>query len=276
MPPAPLPPKDPAYRPESNHYWRYHRLEELLACQTTVTGSLDEDLFITVHQVCELSFRQMIADLDRAIFALSPTPPDLAEATYFLTRAVRLYEVVNRAVPALTTMRAFSEFRTALGPSSGFQSFQFRRLEIMCGVRGAYWRGGTRSPQGDLHPAELESERVHGDQVRAWLRQYESSNLRARFEQLAGAAPGATHEERLQHLASDPTASRFLRALQQLDQAQLDFHRAHLKVAVQQLDQVGVQYGTGGTDFKRYLTTYEREQAPLFPGLTATPSAERR
>jgi tryptophan 2,3-dioxygenase len=46
------------------------------------------------------------------------------------------------------------------------------------------------------------------------------------------------------------------------------FHQAHLGLAVQQLKIVGVDIGTGGTSFRHYLAKYNKEQAPLFPGLT--------
>src|SRR5439155_16482508 len=109
---------------------------------------------------------------------------DATEACYFLRRAVRMYQVANRAMPVLMTMRAFSEFRTALGPSSGFQSLQFRRLEILSGVREPYWRGGTRDAAGNVHPAEIEFEKRFGAQIAAWLEQHAQHNLRGHFETL--------------------------------------------------------------------------------------------
>ena len=173
-PPAALPPRDPAHDVAGNHYWRYHSLDALMACKRPVTASTDEDLFIAVHQVCELCFHQMIVDLKRALdaFALALRAPadgvvgDTGEAVYFLRRVVALWRVANRAMPTLAGLRAFGEFRPSLGPSSGFQSAQFRHLEILAGVDGAWWRGGTRDAQGALHPAELAFEARHGDAIR--------------------------------------------------------------------------------------------------------------
>ena len=123
-----LPPRDPATDVGGNHYWRYHRLFDLLACKQPVTASTDEDLFIAVHQICELSFHQIILDLDRSLDALATLILDGSggdEACYFLDRVIALYETVNRTVAILGGMRAFAEFRQSLGPSSGFQSFQW-------------------------------------------------------------------------------------------------------------------------------------------------------
>src|SRR6185436_9727911 len=134
-----------------------------------------------VHQMCELGFHQMIIDLDRALDALraafggvgdAAADAGLDEAAYFLRRVNRLYDVANRTVPILTTMRAFSEFRPSIGPSSGFQSFQFRRLEIMTGVRAPYWTGGTADAEGRLHPAEIEFGRRFGPEVERWFARY--------------------------------------------------------------------------------------------------------
>ncbi len=66
----PLPQKDPSLDVSQNHYWRYHRLEPLLAAKQPVTDSVDEDLFIAVHQTCEIAFHQMVLDLGRTLYAL--------------------------------------------------------------------------------------------------------------------------------------------------------------------------------------------------------------
>ena len=60
---------------------------------------------------------------------------------------------------------------------------------------------------------------------------------------------------------------RSLGALADYDRAQLRFHRSHLQLATVQLERVGVDTGTGGTSFRDYLAKYERDLAPLFPGL---------
>ena len=63
-------------------------------------------------------------------------------------------------MPILTIMGAFAKFRTSIGPTSGFQSFQFRHLEIMSGVR-QYWEGGTNDAAGQPHVAEVEFKFNH-------------------------------------------------------------------------------------------------------------------
>jgi tryptophan 2,3-dioxygenase len=271
---APLPPTDPAYDRENNHYWRYHGLDTLLGCKRPVTASVDEDLFITIHQMCELAFHQMILDLDRALDAWAraleedATLGDTGEAVYFLHRVVRLWDLAIRGAPVLMTLRGFSEFRAALGPSSGFQSIQFRRVEIQSGVDRPFWKGGTNDAEGRTHPAESAFDARYGAQLAEWFGRYRTRSLAALFEQTLSRFPGASRAARVQAFRSHaPALAAELRAY---DKAQLRFHRVHLQLAVQQLAMVGVEVGTGGTTFKDYLAKYGRDVAPLFRGLGRT------
>ena len=250
---------------EDNHYWSYHSLEDLLACKRPVTASQDEDLFIAVHQICELAFHQMILDLERVLEALSA--PDRDEAVYFLKRVNKLWRTVNATMPILGGMRAFAEFRTSIGPTSGFQSFQFRRLEVMSGVP-RYWQGGTADAEGQVHVAETAFDERYGTQVADWLAHYRDHCLAHYYGQLLdGAATDA--QSALARLREDDTTAALLTELAAYDRNQLQFHRAHLQLATRQLEIVGVEVGTGGTSFRDYLQTYDKTVAPLFPGLTA-------
>lgn len=271
---TPMPPKDPSADYSKNHYWTYHKLPTLLACKEPVTASKDEDLFIAVHQVCEISFHQMILDLDRVLDALrdgidvrASVIGDMSEAIYFLTRVLQFWRTVNATMPILSGMRGFAEFRTALGPTSGFQSWQFRRIEIMAGVAKQYWTGGTADAEGNIHVAESEFEKHYGGQVRDWFAAYREHSLLHYARQLQAIAerqaPGQAG-----FLDADPQAGPLVRLFAAYDRAQLAFHRAHLQLAVVQLTRVGVETGTGGTSYKDYLAKYEAELAPLFPKLT--------
>jgi tryptophan 2,3-dioxygenase len=269
----PLPLRDPSRDASQNHYWSYHSLPALLACKQPLTDSADEDLFIAVHQVCEIAFHQMVLDLERALGAwrTAMTEPedgvcdDPAEAVYFLRRVVRLWRTVNTTMPILADMRGFAQFRTSIGPTSGFQSVQFRHIEILSGIGQRYWQGGTADAQGRLHVAETEFDRLYGEQVALWLAAHREHSLahgwRLLRERLAAAAPPvqAAARERLAPLIT---------LLKDYDTAQAAFHRGHLQLAVVQLERVGAAVGTGGTSFKDYLAKYEREVQPLFEGLT--------
>ncbi|MBD2104048.1 tryptophan 2,3-dioxygenase family protein [Leptolyngbya sp. FACHB-261] len=275
--PQPLTPLDPTVDVTQNHYWSYHNIEALLSCKKPLTASQDEDLFIAVHQICELGFHQMILDLDRVLEAIAtaftdPQDPiigDTREACYFFKRVFRLYEVVVMTMPILTTMRAFIEFRSTIGPTSGFQSFQFRQLEVMSGVAKSYWTGGTNDDEGKPHVAETEFDRRYGAEVAAWFERYHKHSLAFYYQTLLSRAPGESTAERIAYLQTHTQASALLKSMRSYEELQNRFHQAHLGLAVQQLEMVGVQIGTGGTSFRDYLVKYGKEVAPLFPGLTS-------
>jgi tryptophan 2,3-dioxygenase len=272
----PLPPRDPVVDTSRNHYWSYHGLEHLLACKAPVTASQDEDLFIAVHQICELAFHQMILDLGRALdaaaagLAAAPgsLPDDSTEAVYFLRRVNRLWRTVNGTMPILSDMRAFAEFREAIGPTSGFQSFQFRRLEIMSGVP-RYWTGGTADASGTPHVAESEFDRVYGAEVARWIDAYREHSLAHYYRLLLARASPDGGSVALERLHGHGGTAPLLREFAAYDARQMQFHRGHLHLATVQLERVGVETGTGGTSFRDYLAKYERQVAPLFPGLSA-------
>ncbi|MBH8551727.1 tryptophan 2,3-dioxygenase [Nostocaceae cyanobacterium CENA357] len=272
--PKPLPPLDLNLDINQNHYWNYHNVETLINCKKPLTASKDEDLFIAVHQICELAFHQMIIDMERVLDAFSEALQDEAntvigdtgETCYFFRRILRFYEVVNTNMPILTTMRAFVEFRTSIGPTSGFQSFQFRRLEIMSGVR-KYWDGGTKNAEGNLHIAEIEFNRRYGEDVTQWFKLYHQRNLAHYYQILTSRALGNSQEERIANLQNHLYAGAILQCLRTYDKLQRQFHQAHLGLAIQQLKMVGADIGTGGTSFRDYLAKYDQEEAPLFPGL---------
>lgn len=265
---TPLPPKDPTQDVQSNHYWTYHGLDSLLACKQPLTESQDEDLFIAVHQICELAMHQMILDLDRALAAIRDGLSDetaaligpTGHACYFLDRVVNMAAVINRTMPILGGLRAFNEFRGAIGPTSGFQSFQFRHMEIMVGV-DHYWKGGTANADGHLDIAETRFDEVYGDEVTRWLTDHQHHSLTHYYRLIVDKAGD------VETAWEDHNARPVLALFAKVEHALQTFHQAHLSVAVRQLKLVGAQLGTGGTDFRTYLKKFNEDVAPLFPGL---------
>jgi tryptophan 2,3-dioxygenase len=252
--------------PEQNHYWRYHRLPDLLACKQPLTNSMDEDLFISVHQICELSFHQMAIDLDRALQALSMLRVDAEaaaeEASYFLERVVSLYGTVNGTAAMLSGMRGFVEFRHTLGAAGFFQSLQFRRIEIMSGAP-AYWRGRPDEADGRMRRAEAAFERQFGAVVDGWLDTHRQHSLRHYFDDLLARAPGGNRAARLVILRELPALRRLRDLLQAYDEARAQFHGVHVAVAERQLAR------TGAAPHRRYLDPHRDAPASLFDGLHA-------
>jgi tryptophan 2,3-dioxygenase len=120
---------------ERMSYGDYLRLEQILAAQAPVSGAHDEMLFIIQHQTSELWMRLAIHELDAARAALEAGA--LPPAFKMLARVARIFEQLNSAWDVLRTMTPseYTSFREALGQSSGFQSYQYRRIEFIVGNR---------------------------------------------------------------------------------------------------------------------------------------------
>src|SRR5213083_764745 len=116
-------------------YSSYLKLDELLSLQQPLSDGPehDETLFIIIHQVYELWFKEMLHELDylKALLGKRETPRALAT----LKRVLTILKVAVAQIDVLETMTPleFLSFRERLESGSGFQSFQFRELEFLLG-----------------------------------------------------------------------------------------------------------------------------------------------
>lgn len=137
-------------------YGTYLRLPELLAQQVPLVDppAHDELLFITVHQVYELWFKQLLHELVAARDAMDSDQTWLAK--HLMARAHVIEQLLVSQVDVIETMtpQDFLEFRSALAPASGLQSVQFRELEFLSGAKDdrfiARFRGLTESERERL------------------------------------------------------------------------------------------------------------------------------
>ncbi|MFN2589945.1 MAG: tryptophan 2,3-dioxygenase [Actinomycetota bacterium] len=118
-------------------YGTYLRLPDLLSLQTALSSpeAHDELLFIVIHQVYELWFKELVFELEAirdALFA-----GDTRRARHYLRRVHSIERVLIQQIPVLETMspQDFLEFRQNLAPASGFQSVQFREMEAISGLK---------------------------------------------------------------------------------------------------------------------------------------------
>lgn len=166
------------------YYPDYLQLSKLLDCQRPASFAQgnpchDEMLFITIHQTYELWFKQLIFELDsvRAILAeLNIGEKAVSLALHRLTRIREIQKLLNDQIRVLETMtpQEFLEFRDYLFPASGFQSFQFRLLEIKLGVSpeqrlNARWIRNLQ-PKHQTILREAQQAPSLFDYVERWLR----------------------------------------------------------------------------------------------------------
>ena len=123
-------------------YGSYLRLDDLLACQQPLTDVHDEMLFVIIHQVYELWFKQTLYETELLQRRLEGG--DGAGALATARRIAKILKTVVGQMDVLETMtpQQFARFRPDLGSSSGFQSTQFRRIEATYGRRHFSVTGG--------------------------------------------------------------------------------------------------------------------------------------
>ncbi len=126
------------------HYQKYLKLEELLGAQDLRSVHLgepahEEMLFIIVHQVYELWFKQIIHELESVIEFFADNEiieSSLSVAIGRLNRVEAILKLMVEQISIMETMTPldFLDFRNYLFPASGFQSFQFRAMECLLGL----------------------------------------------------------------------------------------------------------------------------------------------
>lgn len=129
-------------------YARYLALDDLLACQHPQSELDDEMLFIIIHQTKELWLKQIIREMKLAKAQVQADA--LVPAYKALARVSRIQAVMTLSWDVLSTMTPsdYTRFRHVLGPSSGFQSDQFRAVEYMLGLKdGGFLKYQEDRPQ---------------------------------------------------------------------------------------------------------------------------------
>jgi tryptophan 2,3-dioxygenase len=239
-------------------YGSYLHLPELLDQQVLQSDppAHDELLFITVHQVCELWFKQCLHELGFARDEM------LAGRTYeprkALQRVHSIEQILIEQVVVLETMtpQDFLTFRELLAPASGFQSVQFREIEFLSGARD---------------PVYVERLRQASDDERERLQQRltEPSLWDAFLEllRLSGFAVDSTGERRETLLAV--ARDRAHAELWELSEALLTHDALATQWRSRHVDmverQIGTKPGTGGSSGSEYLRS--RLSLRYFPEL---------
>ena len=119
------------------NYLNYIRVKELLSQQIPLSQEHDETLFIVIHQVYELWFKQLLHETRHLNARLHEG--DVTGSMRTMKRMLTIMKTLVGQVDILETMTplSFNSFRARLETASGFQSIQFRQLEFLWGFRGA-------------------------------------------------------------------------------------------------------------------------------------------
>lgn len=130
---------------EAVYYGDYLQLDKLLGAQSLQSEKYgapahEETLFIIVHQAYELWFKQVLHELRSVlkIFrAAHVADESLMTVVHRLHRIGKIQQLLNQQIGVMETMtpQEFLEFRDYLVPASGFQSIQFKEIEISLGLK---------------------------------------------------------------------------------------------------------------------------------------------
>ena len=260
-------------------YWDYTNVDKLLTLQTPKTDFPDELIFIIYHQITELYFKltlhemEQIANNGRNVLKNGEDKgwKEKLDKDFFVARVTR----INRYFESLTKSFAimidgmekeqFLSYRMALLPASGFQSAQYRKLEICStdmfnlvdkDVRAKfegksasieemyehiYWKqGATELATGKKTLTLMQFEKKYSAEFIALAKEHQNKNLWAKYKSLS---------------KEDQQDDKVLQALRQLDvNVNVNWPLVHYKSAARYLgnDNSDVP-ATGGTNWQKYL-----------------------
>jgi tryptophan 2,3-dioxygenase len=129
----------------SVHYINYLDLDKVLDAQHPLSGegkeaAHEEMLFIIIHQTYELWFKQMLHEIDSVMDLFRNDQINESNVGVIVRRMDRVNKIMTTLVGQLDILETmtsldFLDFRHHLSPASGFQSHQFRKLEVMLGLK---------------------------------------------------------------------------------------------------------------------------------------------
>jgi tryptophan 2,3-dioxygenase len=258
-------------------YWDYINLDTLLTLQQPKTGFPDEKTFILYHQITELFFRLIRNSLEQISEAQNLTAENF---TKHLNRAINYLEHLKNSFSIMfdgMDREQFLTFRTTLTPASGFQSAQYRIIEIYStdvfflvqkDLRGSfiiedapeklmeflYWRRGAVEMESLKKTFTLRQfEEKYLPSLLQVANEYREKNLRQKWLKMA-------ETERW-----NPELVATMRRFDHL--ANVEWPLVHFRTATRYLDRKPQELAaTGGTNWKEYMQP-KNQQVTFYPEL---------
>ena len=249
-------------------YSSYLHVDELLDLQRPRSEGPEHDelLFIVIHQVYELWFKETLHEVDyvRRLFESD----DSSRAQHTLKRILTILKVLVAQLDILETMTPleFMSFRARLEAASGFQSDQFRQLEFVLGRKSR--QIVERFPELSRARAALEQRFAEPTLWDGFLRYLSRENYPVPSSQLARDVSAPIEPSRelqeilIQVYRKDVKNAEICERLVDLDEGMQEWRYRHVKMVERT---IGVKPGTGGSTGAGYLRT--TIGSPLFPDL---------
>lgn len=251
-------------------YSSYLRVDELLDLQKPRSDGPEHDelLFIVIHQVYELWFKEILHEIDRVKQLLEADEAHRAQHT--LKRILTILKVLVAQLDILETMTPleFMSFRERLEAASGFQSDQFRQLEFTLGRKSpqAINRFGADSRARRALEQRFNEPTVWDAFLRYLAREGYKVPERALTRDVTSVIEASEEVQQIliDVYRGDPKNSEICERLVDLDEGVQEWRYRHVKMVERT---IGVKMGTGGSAGAAYLQT--TVGAPLFPDLWA-------
>jgi tryptophan 2,3-dioxygenase len=248
-------------------YWDYIHLDTLLSLQSPLTKFPDEEIFIMYHQITELYFKLSLHEFKQLSIDTN------ISSAYLLERIKRINNYFEALIASFTIMidgmnkEQFLKFRMSLLPASGFQSAQYRMIEI-CATdfynlidkdyrnnfksdyssnkldemfEFIYWKkGATELATGNKTLTLLQFENKYSDELKSLMHQFYSKNFWRLFSNLP---------------TSEKSNTDLINQLRLLDvNVNVNWPLSHYKSAVRYLERNPEDIAaTGGTNWQKYL-----------------------
>jgi tryptophan 2,3-dioxygenase len=251
-------------------YASYLKIDELLSLQQPRSKGPEHDelLFIVIHQVYELWFKELLHELDRVRRLLEEDESHRAQHT--LKRILTILKVMVAQLDILETMTPleFFSFRERLEAASGFQSDQFRQIEFLLGIKSE--RAIERFAEGSRARAALERryrEPTLWDGFLHYLARegYAVPSALLTRDVVAAVEPSADVQRIVVEIyRKDTKNAELCERLVDLDEGVQEWRYRHVKMVERT---IGTTPGTGGSTGAAYLR--ETVGAPAFPDLWA-------
>lgn len=254
-------------------YTNYLKVNELLELQKLKSDppEHDETLFIIIHQTYELWFKQIIHEFKKLNKELASGNTWTSIKT--MRRILTIMKTLVSQVDILETMTPleFNSFRKFLGQSSGFQSLQFREIEILCGLRFPLMKEAHKDD-----PRHLEILEARMNEPTVWesfceylsTKGYSVSSPRENESGLVFNTSEENQRELIKMMNDHPEAALVSELLVDFDEGLQEWRYRHVKM-VQRT--IGTKKGTGGSEGVAYLQKTLNQT--IFPDLWEIRSA---
>lgn len=253
-------------------YWDYVEVDTLLSLQKPRTNFKDEEIFIMYHQVTELLLKLIAHELKQIVGDASVNESILIEK---INRANRYTSMLINSFDIMKVGMSYDDynvFRATLAPASGFQSAQFRYIEIYCtNIKNLInEKGKSRLPENPsmedyfehIYWKDAGTNHETGKKTLT-LSLFEEKYLGS-FIELATKMEGKTLEDKVKSITKP--SQELIEKLREFDRLyNVEWPMVHLSTAKHYLDSKGEnQAATGGSEWKKYLHP-QFQQRKFFP-----------